>query len=70
LWKKSKQWTVVDTETGLWKIVRATDQQEAWRRGRELGVTALKTDHVRPRTGDTELAPKKVFKKRVAGQLD
>jgi len=66
---KSHNWTVVDTDSGNWKYVRATSQKEAWTRAARKGYVAKKTDHVRPKGGDAELMERKEFNEWVSQQL-
>lgn len=57
-----EEWTVVDTETSQFILVKATGQIDAWEKGLKYDIVAKRTDHVRPRTGDAVLMGKEEFK--------
>jgi len=52
---RTHEWTVYDSKTQEIKLVRASSQRDAWRKGARMGVIARHTNDVRPRTGDAEL---------------
>lgn len=49
------EWTVVDTESKDFTLVRARSQKEAAKKGMRRGYIPKTTNHCRPRTGDATL---------------
>ena len=59
----SFEWTVIDTDSSKLKLIQASSQKEAVRKAyNNYGLVPKRTDHARPRTGDTTLMGKDEYR--------